>query len=249
MSAHSQDSMREYIYGRHAVVETLKHSRREILGLLQEKGDELPEIIAPLVGQRRLKIRQVSRKELDRLVGEGRHQGVVLEVHGYPYADPAELTRPQVLSVTYFMCDSLQDPQNFGGLIRSARSFGINGVIIPKDRSVSITPTVVQASAGATESLAVYQVTNLNRVIAAMKQVGYWIYGADHQAGASLNGIDFAPKVVVVLGSEGRGLRPLVARNCDVVFKIPMMSDFDSLNVAQAATIIAYEFFRKESRV
>jgi 23S rRNA (guanosine2251-2'-O)-methyltransferase len=145
----------------------------------------------------------------------------------------------------FVMCDSIKDPQNLGSICRSAYCFGADGIILNKDNSVEITNVVARASAGAIEHLSIAKVTNLSRTLTELKDQGFWSYAAVTKAPESLESLSPSDKMVVVMGSEGEGIRRLVLENCDVQFTIPMPGSFDSLNVAQAATVILYSLSQK----
>jgi 23S rRNA (guanosine2251-2'-O)-methyltransferase len=136
--------------------------------------------------------------------------------------------------------DGILDPQNLGSIIRSAHCLGANGVVIPSDRAASVTPAVMKASAGSAEHLPIARVTNLSRTIDDLKDRGFWVFGAEAHGGKDIGELNFNMPVVLVLGSENRGLRPLVKRKCDFLLTIPMAGKFDSFNVAVAAGIIQY---------
>ena len=185
-----------------------------------------------------------SRQYLDELSGRDDHQGVVglRESFAYAHLDTILQNRnAHVLHDLIVILDSVVDPQNLGSIIRSAHCLGANGVIIPTDRAASVTPAVIKVSAGSAEKLPVARVTNLSQVIDELKDKGFWIFGADARDGKALNEQDFNCPVVLVLGSEAKGIRPLVKKKCDFLVTIPMAGNFDSFNVAVAAGIIQYE--------
>jgi 23S rRNA (guanosine2251-2'-O)-methyltransferase len=181
--------------------------------------------------------------ELAQLAGSPDHQGIVAEVDPYPYADPdALLEAPDALVVAL---DQVQDPHNLGAVCRSAEAAGASGVVIPSRRSAAITAVVSKASAGAVEHLAVGRVSNLADWLAAAKDAGAWVYGAEVGAPASYADVDLSGKVVLVLGSEGRGLRRRVAESCDVLASIPVRGRIGSLNVSAAAAVLLFEAVRQ----
>lgn len=209
----------EIIYGKNAVAEVVRAGRRKIFEIYRDK------------------------KELFHLTKTDHHQGVAARVSAFPFSDLEGILNSCGEKALFLALDSIQDPQNFGTLCRSALAFGVDGVFLPKDRSVTVTPAVCKASAGAVEHLKIVQVTNLNSVFQKLKDNGFWIYGtALTNEAVDLPKVDFARRSVLVLGSEEKGLRPLVAKNCDVLIRIPMKGDFDSLNVAQAGTICLYVY-------
>jgi len=181
--------------------------------------------------------------ELTRLAGSPDHQGIVAEVDPYPYADPrALLDRPDALIVAL---DQVQDPHNLGAVCRSAEAVGAAGVVIPTRRSASVTPVVCKASAGAVEHLPVARVSNLADWLLAAKEAGAWVYGAESGAEAPYASADLTGKVVLVLGSEGGGLRRRVAASCDLLVSIPIRGRVESLNVSAAAAVLLFEAARQ----
>lgn len=183
--------------------------------------------------------------ELTRLAGSPEHQGVVAEVDPYPYADPGELlTREGALIVAL---DQVQDPHNLGAVCRSAEVAGAAGVVIPRRRSAAVTAAVCKASAGAVEHLAMARVPNLADWLGRAKQAGAWVYGAAADAPALYTDTDLTGTTVLVLGSEGEGLRPRVAKTCDALIAIPRRGRTESLNVAAAAAVLLFEAVRQRA--
>lgn len=183
--------------------------------------------------------------ELSRLAGSPDHQGVVAEVDPYPYSDPRELLkRPDALIIAL---DQVQDPRNLGAVCRSADAAGAAGVVIPSRRSAAVTAVASKASAGAVEHLRVARVPNLADWLGTAKDAGAWIYGAESGAEAPYASADLTGKVVLVLGSEGGGLRPRVAKSCDLLVSIPLLGKVDSLNVSAAAAVLLFEAARQRA--
>lgn len=239
--------MPSLIFGKNAVRECLKAKRRrvqEVFCAARQGGFADNDLVAELT-RLGVKPKPADRTELDRLAEGGFHQGVVARVGDYVYEElEAVLTRhPEKCFL--MMADSLSDPQNLGAMARSAWCFGVDALILAKDRSVEVTPAAIRASAGALEHLPVIKVTNLARTLEQLKEAGFWSYAAVATGGENFDDLDPSPKTVVVIGSEGEGIRPLVLKGCDFRFVIPMKRAFDSLNAAQASTLIAYEFSGK----
>jgi len=237
--------MKEFIYGRNPVYESLRAKRRDFFRLqiaegVQEKG-RLAEILQ-LAGQRKIPVERVTRARLDMLSDS--HQGVVLEISGYPYVMLDDiLENAQKLGEPLFVLilDTLQNPQNLGTLIRTAEAVGIHGVVIPSHRAAEVTPAVVSASAGASEHMLVVQ-SNLVQAIADLKEAGAWIVGLDQNGdlvGAS-NDSPLQGALAVVVGSEGEGIRPLVKSKCDFLLRLPMQGQIESLNAAVAGSVALY---------
>jgi 23S rRNA (guanosine2251-2'-O)-methyltransferase len=183
--------------------------------------------------------------ELERLCGSRDHQGVVAEVDPYPYGDAEGMLRkPDALIVAL---DQVQDPRNLGAVCRSAESAGAAGVVIPERRAAMVTPVVCKTSAGAVEHLEVAHVRNLADWLGAAKQAGFWIWGADADGQQPPWGVDLTGPTVLVLGGEGKGLRPRVASSCDGLVALPTLGKIESLNVSAAATALLFESVRQRS--
>jgi 23S rRNA (guanosine2251-2'-O)-methyltransferase len=236
--------MKEFIYSRNAVYETLRARRRDVFKIqvaegAQEKG-RLAEILST-AKDRKIPVEKVQRARLDKI--HQNHQGVVAEVSGYSYSDEVEILEfanqkdepPFIL-----LLDSLNDPQNFGTLLRTAEAVGIHGVIIPLAHTVEVTPAVVNASSGASEHLLIAR-SNLAQVIDALKEAEVWIVGLD-QAGAEMepNSRHLRGALGLVVGSEGEGIRQLIRSRCDIVLKLPMRGRIESLNAAVAGSVALY---------
>jgi 23S rRNA (guanosine2251-2'-O)-methyltransferase len=214
----------EYVYGRRAVAEA-ERGRRRVRRVL--RAPEVPD------------------EELTRLAGSPDHQDVVAEVDPYPYADPERLLDDEDALVVAL--DQVQDPQNLGAICRSAEAAGAAGVVVPERRSAAVTAAVCKASAGAVEHLPVARVTNLADWLLRAKERGAWVYGAAEEGETPYSDADLRGRVVLVLGSEGRGLRPRVATSCDALLSIPMRGRIGSLNVSAAAAVLLFEAVRQRS--
>jgi len=181
--------------------------------------------------------------EIERRCGSDAHQGVCADVEEYRYADAAELLRaPDPVLVAL---DEVTDPQNLGAVCRTAECSGATGVILPERRSATVTPAVCKASAGAVEHLAIARVRNLADFLADAKAAGCWSYGAAAGARTGYRAVDWRGGVVLVLGAEGKGLRPRVASACDDLVAIPLRGRIDSLNVSATAAVLLYEILRQ----
>jgi 23S rRNA (guanosine2251-2'-O)-methyltransferase len=188
---------------------------------------------------------ETSGEELERLCGSPDHQGVVAEVDPYPYVDSdALLERKDGLIVAL---DQVQDPRNLGAICRSAEFAGAAGVAIPERRSAEVTAAACRASAGAVEHLDIAQVRNLTDWLAGAKQAGYWIWGADADGDEAPWDADLLGPTVLVLGGEGKGIRPRVASACDGLLALPRLGKLDSLNVSAAATALLFEAIRQRA--
>jgi len=181
---------------------------------------------------------RASNEEIAARCGSDAHQGVCAEVDPYPYADAADfLAQPDALIVAL---DEVTDPQNLGAIARTAEAAGATGVVIPERRSAEVTPAVCKASAGAVEHLPVAQVRNLADFLGEAKAAGCWCYGAAAGARTSYTAPDWSGAVVLVLGAEGKGLRPRVAAACDDLVSLPLRGRIESLNVSATAAVLLY---------
>ena len=237
--------MKEYIYSRNAVYETLRARRRDVFKIeiadnVQVKG-RLAEIVA-LASQKKIPVVKVKRAQLDKI--HENNQGVVAEVSAYPYSGlldildyARELNEPPFI----LLLDTLNDPQNFGALIRTAEAVGVHGIVIPLAHTVEVTPAVVNASSGASEHLRIAR-SNLAQAINALKEENLWVVGLD-QDGETIGEKTkrhLAGAVAVVVGSEGEGIRQLTRAKCDIVLKLPMRGQVESLNAAVAGSVALY---------
>jgi 23S rRNA (guanosine2251-2'-O)-methyltransferase len=237
--------MKEFIYSRNAVYEALRAKRRDVFRIqvaegAQEKG-RLAEIL-DMAKERRIPVEGVQRARLDKV--HQNHQGVVAEVSGYSYSDIVEILeqasqkneQPFIL-----LLDSLNDPQNFGSLLRTAEAVGVHGVIIPLAHTVEVTPAVVNASSGASEHLYIAR-SNLAQTIDALREEDIWVVGLD-QNGETIEDETrrhLTGAIGLVVGSEGEGIRQLIRSKCDIVLKLPMRGEVESLNAAVAGSVALY---------
>lgn len=237
----------EILYGRNAVIEAL-HGRRRHRHLFVSRGAERQERVAQLLRDAavlRLPVVRLQAGEFDQIAGDVNHQGVALETSPYPYTDLEDLVADPAKRPIVFL-DHLQDPQNLGTLLRTADATGVGGLVIPDRRSASITPAVVNTSAGAVEHLNVARVTNLARAIEMCKETGYWIAALEHSADAGLLFTSDIPEPTgLLIGSEGKGIAPSLMSHCDLVVQIPMVGQVASLNAAIAGSIALYELLRR----
>ena len=178
-------------------------------------------------------------KKMDSMV-DGRHQGIIIEVNEYEYVDYKTMLDDNVV----VMLDHLEDPHNFGAIIRTCEAAGVKSIIIPKDRSVSVNGTVMKTSAGALEHVQIAMVSNLVNVIKDFQDNGFFAYAADMD-GENYKNVDFANKVLLIIGNEGHGIARLVRENCDQILAIPMYGKINSLNASVAAAILIYGIVNK----
>ncbi len=238
--------MKEWIVGRNPVYEVLRARRRTLFRLqvatgVDEKG-RLSEILK-MAGAQKVPVTRVNRQQLDSL-GEN-HQGVALEASEYPYSNlPDILERAAERQEPPFVLalDLLQNPQNLGTLFRTAEAVGVHGIIIPLRRAAGVTPAVVHASAGASEHLLVAQI-NMAQALETLKQDAQaWVMGLEGSPEAKpYDSVRMDGPLVLVVGSEGEGMRDLVRRSCDLLVKLPMLGQIESLNAAVAGSIMLYK--------
>lgn len=242
--------MSELIYGRRAVLESLRAGRRRIFRLWVEgaEGDSAKDTLAEILAAAdatRSPVRYVVGGLFKKLKDEGSNaQGVALEVEDYPYAsvdDILALAKSRKEPPLLLLLDQVQDPQNLGTLIRTAENLGVHGLIIPKHRAAGVTPAVSNASAGAVEHLLVAKVTNLNRTIDELKQAGVWVAGLEDATDAvDLAEAKLEGAIALVVGSEGTGLSHLTREKCDFLVRLPMFGVIGSYNAAIAGSIALY---------
>jgi len=205
--------------------------------------------IVELARQKRVPVVSSRKEILERMARGGVHQDVVaiLKEALYPYADLEQILtlKKREEKRLILILDSIQDPQNFGSLIRTALGCGVHGIIIPKDRAVGITPAVTKASAGAVAHLLLARVVNLAATIDKLKEEGFWVFGAAGEAKDLIYDLDLTTDVAIVIGSEGKGIRPLVRKKCDQLFSIPMKGPISSFNASVSGGMILYEVMRQ----
>ena len=243
--------MSEIIYGRHPILAALRQEGsplEEVIVARGTRGKWLEEVrhLSRAAGVR---FRVLERAALDRLCGTSHHQGVVARRAGYAYRQEEDL-EPYLGGVSapalLVAVDGLTDPMNLGNLARSALAAGAHGLIIPRDRAVGVTPAVAKAAAGALEYLAVFRVTNLAQCLMRLKDAGLAVIGTDAASSFSLYDADLTGPLVLVIGSEDKGLRPLVRRQCDLVLSIPLAApEINSLNAATAGAVALFEVRRQ----
>lgn len=236
--------------GRNAVIEILKgHSTVE--QILVAKGDTTGSIsvITALAKEKGIVIKEVDRKKLDSMSVTGAHQGVIAQVTPFKYCeieDILEYADKKGEEPFIVILDEIEDPHNFGSIVRTAEACGVHGIIIPKRRNVGVTPTVYKSSAGAVEHMMISKVTNINSAIDKLKAKGIWIYGAHMEGSKYSYNVDFSGGAALIIGSEGRGISKLSKEKCDVLIKIPMVGKISSLNASVAGGILMYEILKQK---
>jgi len=238
------------IFGVHAAQSALDYSPEKVnqAWVDQKRQDERLQGLVKGLGQRGINIQKADRKQLDSLSKGANHQGIILEVEM-----PAMRSENDLKSVVesakqvpfWLILDHIQDPHNLGACLRTADAVGVQGVIVTKDQAVGITPTVCKVASGAAETVPVYQVTNISRTIAWLKEQGIWVVGAAGEADKTIYETDINMPLALVMGAEEKGMRRLTREQCDFLVKIPMQGSVDSLNVSVAAGVLMYEAFRQ----
>lgn len=236
--------MKEFIYSRNAVYETLRAKRRQVFRLeiaqgVQEKGRILD--ILQMARERKIPILSAPRTGMDKI--HPAHQGVILEASGYPYrnlSDILDLAVQRGEPPFVLILDTLNDPQNFGTLLRTAEAVGVHGVVLPLARTVAVTPAVVNASSGASEHLLIAQM-NLSQAIDDLRAADVWTVGLDQGPDSRApSEVRWDGGMALVVGSEGEGIRPLVRSKCDFLVRLPMQGQVESLNAAVAGSVALY---------
>lgn len=237
----------DVVSGKNSVLESLRAkipAKALMIANQLEMDDRIKEIIS-IANARSLPITELTKPELSRLAGvDSVHQGVVLQVPPYNYANPHDLLtsqRPLVIA-----CDGITDPRNLGAIIRSAAAFGANGVLIPSRRSVGMTPAAWKTSAGAAARIPVAMAPNLNASLKEYQKAGLFVVGLDGDGDVELPELELSDQpLVVVVGAEGKGISQLVRKTCDQVVSIPISSNVESLNASVAASLALYEIAKR----
>ena len=243
------------IYGVNAVVEALRAGTRQIesVAILESARPDRLKSLIELARQKCVPVHRVPRLDLDRTLGEVRHQGVVARIAAARYADADDLLDtletkigssdpPLVLGL-----DAIEDPRNMGSILRTSECAGVHGVFIAERRAVGLTGAVAKVAAGALEYVPVARVTNLVRLIEQLKARNIWVVGAAGDATQSYTDWDWTLPAAIFLGSEGHGLHRLVREHCDTLVRIPVSGKLDSLNVSVAAGVLLYEARRQRT--
>jgi 23S rRNA (guanosine2251-2'-O)-methyltransferase len=222
------------VYGRNPVREALSGPRRVEFVWTTKNASRLPWL-----ADTGISVEVVSAEELEQRSGTPAHQGMCAKVELFRYADPEQLLARSAPLIV--VLDQVQDPQNLGSICRTAECAGAAGVVLPERRSATVTAAVCKASAGAVEHLPVAQVRNLVDFLSDAKGAGLWCYGAQAGADAPYDSVDYSEGAVLVLGSEGRGLRPRVAAACDLLVSLPLFGRIQSLSVTAVAAVLLYK--------
>lgn len=244
-----QEPAENIVEGRNAVIEALRAGRKiDKVFILKDTTDPTLRHIAAKARAAGAVVADADRRKLDQMSRTAAHQGVIAQVAVHEYASledifaaAADRGEPPLIVI----CDELSDPHNLGAIIRTADASGAHGVIIPKRRSVGLTPTVAKTSAGALEHVPVVRVANIPAVIRELKDRGVWVYGAAAGGDCEMYGADLKGSSAIVIGNEGVGIGRLVAETCDRIISIPMKGKISSLNASASAAVLLYEALRQ----
>lgn len=224
-----------YVFGKNVAHEMLDSTKKINKIYIADNFNDI-EIINK-IKKRNIKTFKVNKRELDYKVS-GLHQGIVLDIENYKYATlDSVLTKENALIV---ILDHIEDPHNFGAIIRTCEAAGVDGIIIPEDRSVEVNGTVVKTSVGTADKMKIVRVKNIVNTISRLKKDGFWIFGTDMD-GENYSKLDYRGKCAIICGNEGSGMSRLVKENCDFIASIPMQGDVNSLNASVATAIIVFE--------
>jgi 23S rRNA (guanosine2251-2'-O)-methyltransferase len=235
------------VFGFHAVLARLRADPKSVLEIFvdETRNDARGKDLISIAERAGVRVMRVPTKRLDGFYGGGRHQGVVARVEVKSMADNLDDVLDQVEKPLLLVLDGVTDPHNLGACLRVANAAGAHAVIAPRDRAAGITPAVSKVASGAAEATPYLMVTNLARTLAELKQRNIWIVGADERAELTLYAADLPESIAWVLGAEGEGMRRLTRESCDLLVRIPMRGDVQSLNVSVSAGVCLFESVRR----
>ena len=228
-----------YIYGKNVVRDTLKQ-KKKIKKIFIYKNFKEMDIIEELK-KSNIKFNYLEKYELDK-IANGNHQGIILEVDDFEYGDLTDIDNLENSLIV--MLDHIEDPHNFGAIIRTCEAAGVDAIIIPKDRACEVNSTVIKVSTGAINNISIIRVPNLNQTINTLKNNGFWFVGTDMN-GTDYRKIDYKGKTCIIIGNEGKGMSDLIRKNCDFIASIPMYGKVNSLNASVATGIIIFEALKE----
>lgn len=231
-----------FVFGYHAVAEALKEGRGNKLFLSEEARGEKIDRLKEMAREQAVPVKWVPKQKLDTMSDQGVHQGMILAITPYQYLTLDELLTQTKEQPLYLILDNLEDPHNFGSIMRTADASGVDGIIIPKHRAVGITPIVVKTSTGAVEHIPVARVTNLTQAVQQLKKAGFWIFGTD-MSGSDYRTWNAQGAVGLIIGNEGRGMGEGLKKEVDQMLTIPMTGHVQSLNASVAAGLLMYQAF------
>lgn len=243
--------MPERIVGRNPVMEAILSNTRTIDRIWVAKDNQHPRLqeIIKTAKKKGIPYQRCARNQLDSY--HTNHQGVIADISEFQYTDLTVLLdrieKKKDVPAVLIMLDQIQDPRNFGAILRTANATETDGVLIPKNSAVDMTPAVHKAAAGSAEYTPITKVTNLAQTIEILKSEGVWVIGASDDAEQTYTSADFTVPICLVLGNEGQGIRHLVKQKCDYMVHLPMLGQISSLNVSVAAGVLLYEVVRQRS--
>lgn len=224
-----------FVFGKNVAEEVLNSDKKIDKIFMQDNFKD--ETILKLINKRRVEVRKLNKIEMDKKVS-GLHQGIILSIEDFKYSNIEEVLKLE--NPLLVILDHIEDPHNFGAIIRTCEAAGVDGIIIPNDRSVEVNGTVVKTSVGTTEKMRIIRVTNIVKTMEMLKKNGFWIVGTDMN-GQDYSTIDYKGKTAIVCGNEGKGMSRLVEENCDFIASIPMYGTVNSLNASVATAVIVFE--------
>jgi len=231
------------VYGRNVAMEYLKKVEKVKKIYLQVGFHD--ENLILLIEKSKIPVIYRDKRELDQLAN-GVHQGIILDVVDFSYTDYHDFIESNDSFV--IILDHLEDPHNLGAIIRTSEAAGVNGIIIPKDRGVTVNSTVIKTSTGAIDNIPISMVTNLKQTIDDLKKNGFWVVGTDMDNSTDYREIDYSGKIALVIGNEGNGMSRVIRESCDFIARIPMYGKVNSLNASVAAGIMIYEVIGQKRR-
>ena len=224
-----------FVFGKNVAEEVLNSDKKIDKIFIQDNFKD--ETILKLINKRRVEVKKLNKFEMDKKVS-GLHQGIILSIEDFKYSNIEEVLKLE--NPLLVILDHIEDPHNFGAIIRTCEAAGVDGIIIPNDRSVEVNGTVVKTSVGTTEKMRIIRVTNIVKTMDMLKKNGFWIVGTDMN-GQDYSTIDYKGKTAIVCGNEGKGMSRLVEENCDFIASIPMYGTVNSLNASVATAVIVFE--------
>lgn len=231
-----------YVYGKNVAKELINNKRKIKKAYLLNTF--INSDLESLLKNANVNISYMDKRQLDKKV-DGNHQGVVLEIDDYKYLSEKEMLENLGDNPFIVLLDHIEDPHNFGAIIRTCETAGVDYIIIPKNRSVGVNSTVMKTSTGALDNVKIVQITNINQTIEKLKKKGVWIVGTDMENSSIYDELDYTIPTCIIIGSEGFGMSNLVKKNCDFIARIPMYGKINSLNASVAAGIMIYEVVRQ----
>ena len=230
-----------YVYGKNVALELLKKNKKIYKAIIYEKFND--KFIISELQKRNIPIKTMNKKQIDEFA-KGNHQGIILNIPEFKFTDIDDIKFKENELPFLVILDHLEDPHNFGAIIRTCEAAGVDAIIIPKDRSVDINSTVMKTSAGALENIQICMVTNISNTIKNLKNKGFWIVGTDMK-GEDYTKIDYNCPLALVIGNEGSGMSRIVKDSCDFIATIPMKGEINSLNASVATGIMIYEVLKQ----